>query len=594
MRGTNTPSSAEAATATGAGVTDLEPTLPTEPVAAQAQLGDAPAQVFSDTEKRVTLAALMIVFLLSALDQTIVSTAMPKIVAQLQGLDLYSWVTTSYLLSSTVMVPIWGKLSDIYGRKPILVAGITVFILGSVLCGLAGEFGPLPLIGGGMMQLIVFRAVQGIGGGALFTGAFSVIADLFPPRERGKFGGLFGAVFGLSSVLGPIIGGFFTDLHPLQLGSLAVAGWRWCFYVNLPLAGLALFMIIAKTPPLLHRRPGAIDVVGAALLIATVIPLLLALTLGGRDKGWDSPEVLGLFAAAAVGLALFVWAELRAANPLLSMDLFRIRTFTTANLAAFVTSMAFMGMVVFLPLYMQLGQGRSATVSGWTMFPLMGGLIGSATLSGLYASKVGRYKAPLIVGGVVILLAAFLLTRVDRTTATWDVGWRLALLGFGLGPQQSLFNLAVQNAVPPAQIGVVTSSNQFFRQIGSTIGVAIFGAVLTQSLADEGGRYMRAHLPPAVAAHMPQRRISLGDLEKAAVAAQVRGAAAPAPAAAGAAATAGMGEVVTAAIRDVIYAALGVSALGFLLMLLVPDTPLRDRGPQAAAARKEASAAVAH
>ena len=576
-------------------VADLKPTLPTEPVAAQAQASARPVaerQVFTASEKRVTLAAVMIVFLLSALDQTIVSTAMPKIVAQLQGLDLYSWVTTAYLLSSTVMVPIWGKLSDIYGRKPTLVAGIAVFLTGSVLCGLAGEFGPLPLIGGGMMQLIVFRALQGIGGGALFTGAFTVIADLFPPRERGKFGGLFGAVFGLASVLGPVIGGFFTDLRTLHLASLAVAGWRWCFYVNLPLAGLALFMILAKTPPLLHRRPGRIDVLGAALLIATVIPLLLALTLGGRDNDWGSAAVVGLFAASAAGLGLFVWAELRSANPILSMGLFRIRTFSTANLAAFVTSMAFMGSVTFLPLYMQLGQGRSATVSGWTMFPLMGGLIASATLSGLYASKVGRYKAPLVAGGLLIIVATYLLTRVDRASPTWDVGWRLGLLGFGLGPQQSLFNLAVQNAVSPQQIGVVTSANQFFRQIGSTVGVALFGAVLTQSLADEGVRSLRVHAPAAAQAHgaapHASARLNLGDLEKAAVAAQAHGASSSrAPSPAGDAA--GLGEVVTAAIRDVIYAALVVSGLGFLLMLLVPNTPLRDRGPLAAAREPDAA-----
>ncbi len=571
-----------------ADATDLAPTLPTEPVAGQAQAADppanAPAQVFTNTEKRVTLAALMIVFLLSALDNTIVATAMPKIVAQLQGLDLYSWVTTAYMLSSTVMVPIWGKLSDIYGRKPIIVAGVGIFILGSVLCGLSGEFGPLPLIGGGMMQLVVFRAIQGIGGGALFTGAFTVIADMFSPRERGKFGGLFGAVFGLSSVLGPIIGGFFTDLRTLELGPLAVAGWRWCFYVNLPLAGLALFMILVKTPPLLHRRPGRIDFLGAGLLILAVIPLLLALTLGGRDNAWAQPRILGLFALSAVGLALFVWAELRAENPMLSMALFKITTFWRTNLASFVTSMAFMGMVVFIPLYMQLGQGQSATVSGFTTLPLMAGLIGAATASGFYASKTGRYKPPLILGGLVIILAAWLLTLVDRTTSALDVGWRLALLGLGLGPQQSLFNLAVQNAVPMSQIGVVTSANQFFRQIGSTIGVAIFGAVLTQSLADEGGRYMRAHLPPAVAAQMAASgpRISLGDLQKAAVTAQAKGeTASPA-----AAMPAGMGEVVTAAIRDVIYAALAVSVLGFGLMLLIPNVPLRDRGPLATAAAK--------
>ena len=568
-----------------ADATDLNPSTPMEPVAAQAQLASPPTQVFTDTEKRVTLAALMIVFLLSALDNTIVATAMPKIVAQLQGLDLYSWVTTAYMLSSTVMVPIWGKLSDIYGRKPIIVAGVGIFILGSALCGLAGEFGRLPLIGGGMMQLVVFRAVQGIGGGALFTGAFSVIADMFPPRERGKFGGLFGAVFGFSSVLGPIIGGFFTDLSPFELGGLAIAGWRWCFYVNLPLAGLALFMILVKTPPLLRRMPGKIDFLGAGLLCLTVIPLLLALTLGGRDNAWAQPRILGLFALSAAGLALFVWAEVKAVNPMLSMGLFRITTFWRTNLASFVTSMAFMGMVVFIPLYMQLGQGQSATVSGFTTFPLMGGLIGAATASGFYASKTGRYKPPLIVGGLVIILAAWLLTLVDRNTSALDVGWRLALLGVGLGPQQSLFNLAVQNAVPMNQIGVVTSANQFFRQIGSTIGVAIFGAVLTQSLADEGAKYMRAHLPPAAVARMAEGpHISLGDLQKAAVLSQVKGegAAAAPPAAL----PPGMGEVVVAAIRDVIYAALAVSVLGFGLMLLIPNVPLRDRGPQAVAGRK--------
>ena len=576
-----------------ADATDLNPTLPTEPVAGQAQAHAAPTQVFSDVEKRVTLAALMIVFLLSALDQTIVSTAMPKIVAQLQGLDLYSWVTTSYLLSSTVMVPIWGKLSDIYGRKPILVTGIAVFILGSVLCGMAGEFGRLPLIGGGMMQLIVFRCIQGIGGGALFTGAFAVIADLFPPRERGKFGGLFGAVFGLSSVLGPIIGGFFTDLHPVHFAGLDIAGWRWCFYVNLPLAGLALFMIIVKTPALLHRRPGKIDFLGAGLLILTVVPLLLALTFGGRDAPWGSPKVLGLFAMAAVGAGLFVVWERKAPNPILSMSLFKIPTFRIANLAAFATSMAFMGMVVFLPLYMQLGQGVSATVSGWTMFPLMGGLIAAATLSGLYASKTGKYKAPLLAGGVLVMIAAALLALVDRNTSTWDVAWRLALLGFGLGPQQSLFNLAVQNVVPVHQIGVVTSANQFFRQIGSTIGVAIFGAVLTTSLADEGAKYMRAHMPPQMVAAMEAAgkgapKLSLGDLEKAAVTAQVKGEAA------GMAVPPGMAEVITAAIRDVIWGGLAVAAVGFVFTLLLPSIPLKDRGPQAAAAQKEAAGAAGH
>src|ERR1700749_3810118 len=225
----------------------------------------------------------MIVFLLSALDQTIVFTAMPVIISQLHGLELYAWVTTAYLLSSTVMVPIWGKLGDLYGRKPILLAGIGLFLFGSWLAGLAGEFGDLPLLGGGMIQLIVFRAVQGLGGGALFTTAFAIIADLFPPRERGKFSGLFGGVFGLSSTIGPLIGGYFTDHGTVTLFGHVVAGWRWVFCLNLPLSLFSLLMIIVKMPKMSHQAKGKIDFVGAALIIATVVPLLLALTFGGHQ-----------------------------------------------------------------------------------------------------------------------------------------------------------------------------------------------------------------------------------------------------------------------------------------------------------------------
>ena len=232
------------------------------------------SQTFTDTERRLTLGALMIVFLLSALDQTVVSTAMPRIIAELNGLTLYAWVTTAYLLTSTVMVPIWGKLGDIYGRKPILLAGIGIFLAGSWLAGLSGEFGDL-LGMSGMVQLIVFRALQGIGGGALFTTAFAIIADLYPPRERGKFAGIFGSVFGLASVLGPLIGGYFTDHGTVQLGSHVVAGWRWVFYVNLPLSLLSLFMILVKMPALEHRRSGAVDYLGAILLVAAFVPCAL-------------------------------------------------------------------------------------------------------------------------------------------------------------------------------------------------------------------------------------------------------------------------------------------------------------------------------
>lgn len=525
----------------------------------------AEPQTFSPLEKRVTLIALMIVFLLSALDQTIVSTAMPRIVAQLSGLELYPWVTTAYLLASTVMVPIYGKLSDIYGRKPILVVGIAIFIIGSVLCGLSGEFGDLPLLGGGMVQLIVFRAIQGLGGAALITSAFAVIADLFPPRERAKLGGLFGSTFGLASVIGPLIGGFFTDLPTAHLLGYEVAGWRWVFYINLPLAGLALFMILVKMPRLTHRIGGKIDFPGAALLITTFVPLLLALSWGGM-AGWNAPHILGLFALAAVSLAGFLMVEARVSNPIISLDLFKNRTFATANLSAFLMFMAFMGMVSFLPLYLQTGLGLAATTSGLAMTPLTLGLILTATASGFLVNRIGRYKMVMVAGAALTALAAFLLSQTPSDAGLFDIMWRVTLLGLGLGPAQSVFNLATQNAVPRDKLGVVTSAGQFFRQVGSTVGVAVFGAVLTHNLA--------APLKPAPntepAAQV--RTLSLAELERMTVDAhQSTQNGAPV------AVDPEVREAVSSAILDVIFAGFLVCLLGFASTLLVPDLPLQDR-----------------
>lgn len=446
--------------------------------------------MFSDDERKVTLWGVAIVFLLSALDQTIVSTAMPRIIADLNGLALYSWVTTAYLLSSTVMVPIWGKLGDLFGRKPVLLAGISIFLLGSWLSGLSGEFGRLPVLGGGMTQLIVFRAVQGIGGGALFTTAFAIIGDLYPPRERGRIGGMFGAVFGLSSTVGPLIGGFFTDHGTVQLFGQTVAGWRWVFYLNLPLSLLSFFMIIVKMPRMSHAARGRIDFVGAALIIATVVPFLLALTFGGHKYPWLSAQVLGLFGAALAGLVLYIVAERYASDPILPLDLFRNRVFSTANLAGFLVSMAFMSTVAFLPLFMQLGQGVKATTSGLSTLPLMGGMMFSSILSGRMVSRTGRYK-PFMVGGILITaVGIFLLSRMHAETSRLDLAWRMLILGLGLGPGQNLFSLVIQNAMPPQQLGVVTSANSFFRQIGSTIGVAVFGTVLTAHLNSGLGAFM--------------------------------------------------------------------------------------------------------
>jgi EmrB/QacA subfamily drug resistance transporter len=508
---------------------------------------------FTEYERKVTLWGVAIVFLLSALDQTIVSTAMPRIIAELDGLALYSWVTTAYLLTSTVMVPIWGKLGDLYGRKPVLLAGITFFLAGSWLSGVSGEFGDLPVLGGGMVQLIVFRAIQGIGGGALFTTAFAIIGDLYPPRERGKVGGMFGAVFGLSSTIGPLIGGFFTDHGTVQLFGHTVAGWRWVFYLNLPLSLLSLFMIIVKMPKMSHAAKGRIDFVGAGLIIATVVPFLLALTFGGSQHAWVSPMVLGLFGAAAAGLVLYVIAERFASDPILPLDLFKNRVFSTANLAGFLISMSFMSTVTFLPLFMQLGQGVGATESGLSMLPMMAGIMGSSMLSGRLVSRTGTYKAYMIGGILVTALGIYLLSQMTADTSRLDLGWRMLVLGIGLGPGQSLFTLAVQNAMPISRLGVVTSSGQFFRQIGSCIGVALFGTILTNQLNAGLGKVLPG--------------IDVGKLQGM-----------------GAKAQAGGGLALPDFVKDLIAAAITHTfALGLILLaaalvvtFLIPRVPMRD------------------
>jgi EmrB/QacA subfamily drug resistance transporter len=510
---------------------------------------------FSDAERKITLWGIAIVFLLSALDQTIVATAMPRIIADLNGLALYSWVTTAYLLSSTVMVPIWGKLGDLYGRKPILLAGITLFLLGSWLSGLSGEFGDMPLIGGGMVQLIVFRAVQGIGGGALFTTAFAIIGDLFPPRERGRMAGMFGGIFGLSSTVGPLIGGYFTDHGTITLLGHVVAGWRWVFYLNLPLSLLSLFMIIVKMPKMSHQAKGRIDFIGAALIIATVVPLLLALTFGGHQYPWLSVPELSLFAGSAIGLGLYIYAERFASDPILPLDLFKNRTFSTANLAGFLVSMSFMSTVAFLPLFMQLGQGVKATTSGLSTLPLMVGLLASSILSGRLVTQTGKYKAMMAGGVVVTFVGIWLLSRMHAETTRMDLAWRMLVLGIGLGPGQSLFALAVQNALPMDRLGVVTSSSQFFRQIGSTMGVAIFGTFLTANLNSGLGKIMPG--------------FDVTKLRAMGAAAQAHGAAPHLP------------EFVKAIISDAITGVfslgLYVVAAALLVVFLIPALPLRDR-----------------
>jgi EmrB/QacA subfamily drug resistance transporter len=430
-------------------------------------------------EQRVTLAAVMITLFLSALDQTIVSTAMPRVVSELKGLELYPWVTTIYLLTSTVMVPIWGKLGDLYGRKAIMIGGIGLFVLGSWLCGLSQS----------MVELIAFRGIQGLGGGALFTGAFAVIGDLFPPRERGKYAGLIGMVFGVSSAIGPPLGGFFTDHGSVDFGQIHVAGWRWVFYLNLPAAILSLFMIISRMPTLSARRKAKIDVAGAALIAIAVASLMLALSWGGHIYPWGSPTILGLFALFAVGFVAFLIVERSAPEPVMPLGLFKIRAFSVATVAAFLMGMSFMGIITYLPLYLQLGLGVPATQSGVAILPMMAGLILSSGGAGRMVSKTGHYKRYMIGGALCLIVGIVLMAIMGEGATLGQVAWRMFIVGLGLGPAQSLFSTVAQNSAPQSQMGVVTSASQFFRQIGSTVGTAIFGALLTARLAAE----MNAH-----------------------------------------------------------------------------------------------------
>ena len=512
-------------------------------------------------QKRTTFIALMIVFLLSALDMTIVSTAMPRIVADLQGLEIYAWVTTIYLLTSTVMVPIWGKLGDMYGRKLILVLGISIFVGGSWLCGIAGEFGDMPVIGSGMTQLIVFRGIQGIGGGALFTSAFATIADLFEPRERAKYAGLFGAVFGLASILGPVIGGFFTDHGTVQIMGLHIAGWRWVFYVNLPTSLLALFMISRKMPDIGTRTGGTIDWLGGLLVVIALGALMLGLTFGPTD-GWSSPNVLVLFAIAVVTGLGFLYVEKVVKDPVLPLTLFGNKAFSTTMISSFIISMAFMGTIIYVPLYLQLVIGIKATNSGFSMLPLMGGLIVSAFIIGRLVTKTGKYKAFMIGGAVMQGIGIWLMTFLTEDSSALDVVWRLFIIGLGLGPSQSLFTLVSQSASPINQVGVATSTGMFLRQTGSLIGVAIFGALMTSKLTEK----LQKVFPD-----MPD--VNLGKLQAQFIATETPGAAPDLPPFLKTAFADSMTFIFSGAIVIVIFA--------FISILFIPRIQLRGRGPEA-------------
>ncbi|MCC3151728.1 MDR family MFS transporter [Hymenobacter sp. BT770] len=433
-------------------------------------------------QKMLTFAGVLLAMFLGSLDQTIVSTALPRIVADLHGLDRFTWVATAYLVASTALVPIYGKLADMYSRRKIEVTAVLIFLTGSMLCGLAGEFGPLPLLGDGMNQLVFFRAIQGFGGAGLFAMAFIIIADLFPPAERGRYQGFTGAVFGTSSVLGPLLGGFLTDRGSGLIPG--VAGWRLVFYVNLPLGLLALWFILTQMPALRPRtQPKPLDYLSAALLMAGLVPLVMALQLNKAVYGWASPLTLGLLVVAVGSLAAFVFRSLRHENPILDFGLFRNPVFRTANGALFLLGGAFLGIIIFEPLFMVNVLGVSATRAGVSLIPLSMGVVLGSLLAGQMVSRFGHYKRWMLAGLVVLLGGLSLLASMPETVGYYQVLGYLLLCGIGLGPTMPLYTLAIQNAIEPHLLGQATSASQFFRQIGGAITASVLGAVLTFTLA---------------------------------------------------------------------------------------------------------------
>ncbi len=409
----------------------------------------------------ITMAGVMLAMFLASLDQTIVGTALPRIVADLGGFTKYTWVATAYIIASTIAVPITGKLTDMYGRKWFYVGGLCIFTVGSILCGISDT----------MNQIIAFRGLQGVGAGVMMANAFIVVGDLFPPSERGKYQGLVAGIFGLSSVIGPTLGGFITD-------SLS---WHWVFFVNIPLGLLIIGLFIFFFP---NVRPQGvkpkIDFLGVALMVLAVVPAMLALTLGGVDYPWLSAQIIGMFAFSAVMALLFVLAEPRAAEPIMPMWIFKNPIVAVSLLVIFITGFGMFGAIIYIPLFFQGVLGMSATASGSFLTPMMLGLVAGSVISGQILSRAGgHYRLQGVFGLAMMAAGMGLMSTMTAETSYATAVAYIVLLGFGLGCTMPLYVIAVQNAVPYKVMGIATSSTAFFRQIGGALGLAILGSIVT-------------------------------------------------------------------------------------------------------------------
>lgn len=422
-------------------------------------------------EGRRVFIGLMLGMFVASISQTLVSPAMPRIVAELGGIDHYAWIATAAMLVSAVVTPVVGKLSDLYGRRGFYLAGIIIFMIGSVISGSAQEF----------WVLVLGRAVQGMGMGTLMPLSQTIIGDIIPPRQRGKYQGLMGAVFGMSSVAGPLVGGVITDN----------LGWRMLFFIPIPL-GIAAFFVIARFLHLPHQqRRAKIDIAGIITLTIALVTLLLATSWGGATYPWSSPIIIGMYVAGAAMLALFIIVETRAVEPLLPLKLFRLRTFTFANLASFAVSVAMFGAIFYIPVYAQGVDGVSAAESGLITMPLMLAMVLTGMLAGLLVTRTGKYK-PIILSGVLLITAGYvLLALLEYGDPEWRITVAMLVIGIGLGSCNQNFLLVVQNTAGPTNMGIATASTQFFRNMGSTIGVTVFGSI------------MGSQLPGAIATHLP-------------------------------------------------------------------------------------------